>query len=165
MTNLERALLIAEKAHANQSYDIYPYMYHLKMVLDIGQEMTHDEDLLIGCVLHDIMEDCDLSYNDIKKAFNTRVAEIVYCLTDELGRNRKERKAKTLPKIASNPDAVFVKICDRIANVSHSKSYNSDKFNMYKKENENFLSHMRIPNYTDHHLIVNAIDRLLEEFK
>ena len=30
MTNLEKALMIAEKAHNNQSYDdMYPYMYHI----------------------------------------------------------------------------------------------------------------------------------------
>lgn len=30
MNKVERALLVAERVHANQQYDIYPYMYHIR---------------------------------------------------------------------------------------------------------------------------------------
>lgn len=138
MTNKERALMVAEKAHSNQSYDIYPYMYHIRQVVKIAEELGYDESIIIASVLHDTLEDTSLSYNDIKKAFGEEVAEIVYCVTDEFGRNRDERKEKTYPKIQANWKATVVKICDRIANVSQSKEYSETLYKMYKKEHEMF---------------------------
>ncbi|MCB1711183.1 MAG: bifunctional (p)ppGpp synthetase/guanosine-3',5'-bis(diphosphate) 3'-pyrophosphohydrolase [Candidatus Riesia sp.] len=142
MTNLERALMVAEKAHAGQSYDIYPYMYHVKQVVRIATELGYDESILVSCALHDTLEDTELSYNDIKKAFGEEVAEIVYAVTDELGRNRDERKRNTYPKIRDNWKATVVKICDRIANMQQSLEYNSRLFKMYQEENETFCSYL-----------------------
>lgn len=138
MTNKERAYLVAEKAHANQTYDIYPYMYHIKQVVDIAEYLCCGETIVISCILHDTLEDSDLSYNDIKRGFGEEVAEIVYAVTDELGRNRKERKSRTYPKIKENWKATVVKICDRIANMEHSKKYNEGLYIMYKNEYQIF---------------------------
>jgi (p)ppGpp synthase/HD superfamily hydrolase len=89
--------------------------------------------------LHDILEDTPLSYNDVKKEFGEKVADIVYDVTDELGKNRKERKERTYPKIRANHDAILVKICDRIANANNSKKLNKRMFEMYKKEHRDFI--------------------------
>ena len=140
MTNLEKALLVAEKAHANQSYDIFPYIYHVKQVVRISKEFYKDDEVVqVACALHDTLEDTNLSYNDLKKTFGETVAEVVYNVTDELGRTRKERKEKTYPKIKSDWKSLAVKLCDRIANVEHSKEFNQDMFNMYKKESYQFI--------------------------
>lgn len=138
MEATERAKLVAQKVHANQSYDIYPYMYHIQEVVDIAKELQFNDDIICACYLHDAIEDGDLSYKDIKKAFGVIVAEIVYAVTDELGRNRKERKEKTYPKIQAMWMAVAVKLCDRIANVRQSKEYNKELFKMYQKEHAEF---------------------------
>jgi (p)ppGpp synthase/HD superfamily hydrolase len=116
----EKAMLVAEKVHINQSYDIYPYIYHVEQVVDIVKKFGFDREIIIAATLHDVIEDGNLSYNDIKKEFGKEIAEIVYAVTDELGRNRKERKEKTYPKIRANWKATVVKICDRIANMKHS---------------------------------------------
>lgn len=138
MTNLERALMVAERVHFGQSYNIYPYMYHIRQVVKIAQDLGYDEAIVISCALHDVLEDTSLSYNDIKKAFGEEVAEIVFAVTDELGRNRVERKMKTYPKIRANWKATVVKICDRVANMIHSKDYNRKLFEMYQKEHDSF---------------------------
>lgn len=149
MTNKERALMVAEKAHSNQSYDIYPYMFHVRQVVKIAEDLGYDESIVIACALHDTLEDTSLSYNDIKKAFGEEVAEIVYCVTDELGRNRDERKVNTYPKIKGNWKATTVKICDRIANIRQSKQYNKNLYAMYQKEHVKFflnIFHLSHPN-------------------
>lgn len=141
MTNKERAFLVAEKAHANQSYDIYPYMYHVRKVAAVAQQLGYDESIIVACILHDTLEDTSLSYNDLKSYFGTEVAEIVYAVTDELGRNRKERKSKTYPKIRANWKAAVVKVCDRIANVEHSSTHGNAKlFKMYEEEQGDFYN-------------------------
>lgn len=149
MTNKERALLVADKAHANQTYDIYPYGYHIRQVVKIAEELGYDESIIVASALHDTLEDTELSYNDLKKAFGQEVAEIVYCVTDELGRNRKERKAKTYPKIQGNWKATVVKICDRIANMQQSKLYNKSLFEIYQSEHSDFCKNLKSKNHPE----------------
>jgi (p)ppGpp synthase/HD superfamily hydrolase len=160
MTKLEIALMIAEQAHKNQTYGLFPYMYHIKNVLKIAQKNNVPEFVLIACVLHDVIENSDVSYNDISKIFGEFIANIVYCVTDELGRNRKERKIKTLPKIASNEYAIFVKLCDRIANVEHSKMMNDSMFKKYKQEYADFKTSLYTHN-VDHVSCWETLDELL----
>lgn len=138
MNTKERAMLVAEKAHAGQSYDIYPYIYHVKQVAEIAEKLGYDESVVVASILHDTLEDGNLSYNDILKSFGEEIAEIVYAVTDELGRNRKERKLKTYPKIKNNWKAVAVKLCDRIANIKQSKEYNPKMLKCYSDEHNDF---------------------------
>jgi len=126
----KEARMVAVKAHSNQSYDeIFPYEKHLDDVVDVLKSFGFSGKYIVAGYLHDSIEDDGISYNDIKKHFGVDVAEMVYCVTDELGRNRKEKKEKTLPKTASNPDAIVLKLADRIANIEHG-----GKVDMYAKE-------------------------------
>jgi len=129
------ARMVAVKAHAPQSYsDIYPYEKHLDDVVEVLRRYhIAAPKYIIAGYLHDVLEDGAVSYNKIKQYFGLEVAEIVYCVTDELGRNRAEKKRKTLPKTASNPDAVIVKLADRIANLEMG-----GKLDMYQKEYKEF---------------------------
>lgn len=154
MNIIEKALLIAESAHKDQKYDIFPYIYHVKEVKYVAESLGYDTSIIVAAILHDTIEDSDLSFNDIKKAFGEEIAEIVYCVTDELGRNRKERKEKTYPKIKRNWKATIVKICDRYVNVKHSKEYNPKMFEMYKKEHNKFYSELFSYNHP-----VNEVDK------
>lgn len=139
VTKIKEAAYLAISLHGMQNYDGYPYYYHLEQVVSVLDEFGFTEDKYkIAGYLHDVMEDTAISYNDIKKQFGQEIAEIVYCVTDELGRNRKERKEKTYPKIASNTDAVIVKLADRIANMRNSINKNHSMKDAYKKEYEDF---------------------------
>lgn len=139
---LKEAMMVAIKAHAPQAYDdIFPYEKHLGDVIEVCDRFGLGLKYKIAAALHDVIEDGALSYNKISAYFGEEIAEIVYCVTDELGRNRKERKAKTLPKIAQNPDAVIIKLADRIANIEHggkidmyAKEYFDFKFALYSKD-------------------------------
>jgi (p)ppGpp synthase/HD superfamily hydrolase len=146
---IKKARAFALKAHNVQVYgDIYPYYKHCedvyKVLLRFGFTEDRDLDILTASFLHDTLEDTNNSYNDLKKAFGENIAEIVYCVTDEMGRNRKEKKEKTLPKIRSNPKAVILKVADRIANVEFGKSEGSSQFSMYQNEHAEFVYNLRI---------------------
>lgn len=132
--DVEKAILEAEEvatlAHSGQKYGkIFPYTKHLRDVVNVLERHRFGADFIIAGWLHDVIEDCNVSYSDIKKHFEERVAEMVYCVTDELGRDRSERKLKTLKKTASNPDAIILKLADRIANVK-----SGEKIEKYRKE-------------------------------
>lgn len=139
ITKVKEAAYFAISKHGNQTYDGYPYYFHLEQVVDVLKEFEFTEDkYIISGYLHDVMEDCDASYNDIKETFGEEVAEIVYAVTDELGRNRKERKSKTYPKIKANNDAIVVKLADRLANLRNSIQKKPQMAEMYSKEFEVF---------------------------
>lgn len=151
---IEEARTYAVKAHNVQRYgDTFPYYKHLDDVYNVlikfGFTEEKDLDILIGAWLHDTLEDTATSYSDIKKIFGQEVAEIVYCMTDELGRNRKERKDKTYPKIRSNGKSVILKVADRIANVEFSSIQKSGHIEMYQKEFSDFQQHLRIHRHID----------------
>ncbi len=163
MTKRQKALLIAGTAHAGQQYDLYPYTYHLMQVAETVERLGYAETIVVAAVLHDVIEDTSLSYNDIKIEFGEEIAEIVYAVTDELGRNRAEKHRKTAKKIRGSWKAVVVKLCDRYSNMLHSSEHNPGLFKMYKKELEEFCASIKNPGHP-----ANEVDKawaLLDQWR
>lgn len=145
---IEKAKQYAIGCHSitRHTYDGGPYSIHLQMVYDIANRFIHlipeehQENVLAACWVHDVIEDCRQTYNDVKKATNIEVAEISYALTNEKGKNRDERaNDKYYEGIKQTPFAVFVKACDRIANYEYSKMTGSGMREVYDKEMDNFI--------------------------
>ncbi len=128
----------------NQKYgDGLPYSFHLRMVALQAEKFEEyipiDEPyrtaVWVGIWGHDSIEDARLTYNDIKKMYGKEAAEIIYLCTEWKGRNRDERKPKEFYlELLHNEDAVFVKLCDMIANIKFSLLTNSSMFQKYVKE-------------------------------
>jgi (p)ppGpp synthase/HD superfamily hydrolase len=115
------------------------------MVNNVYEDFQHllDEELNDYCGKavwgHDLIEDTRVSYNDVKNQLD-EAADIIYAVTNDKGKNRKERAGdKYYEGIRNTPGAVFVKLCDRIANVQYGKMTKSRMFEMYKKENDEFI--------------------------
>ena len=161
---IKKAQAFAQKAHSAQTYDQYPYFKHLEDVYNVLIEFGYTyEPLLAASFIHDVLEDTATSYSDLKKEFGEEIAEIVYCMTDEMGRNRKEKKEKTYPKIRSNPYSIILKLCDRIANVRHSKATAEDgkSFSvMYKKEYIGFRWALYVSGHAQE--LWDELDKLME---
>jgi len=137
---------IESHASVNQTYDGKPYSVHLAMVFSQAMRFidcvaTHrQKDVLNAVWLHDTIEDCRLTYNDILKISTKEVADLVYALTNEKGKNRAERANQKYYKgIRDVEYATFIKLCDRLANVIYSRDTESRMFGVYKDENEKFL--------------------------
>lgn len=153
----KEARMVAVKAHSNQSYDeIFPYEKHLDDVVDVLKRYGFSGKYIVAGYLHDSIEDDGISYNDIKKHFGVEVAEMVYCVTDELGRDRKEKKVKTLPKTATNSDAIILKLADRIANIEHG-----GKVDMYSKEYQEFKGSLYLNTPSDGKAMWAHLDTLM----
>jgi len=152
MDLVKKAMEFGRSAHASQTYDHFPYFKHLENVAEVLTRFGYVEPLYQVCsFLHDCLEDTATSYSDLKKEFGEEVAEVVYCMTDEMGRNRKEKKEKTLPKIRSNPDSIIVKVADRISNIEHTlkNKPTNDFLGMYKKEHKAFRWALYVPGHCD----------------
>lgn len=132
---VEKARTFAIAAHGEQKYGTHPYSYHLNAVESVLIEFDHISSVLRAAAwLHDTVEDTSTSQAEIDIEFPGYVALIVQAVTSEPGRNRTERNIKTYPKIAKMPEAIIVKLADRIANVRESIETQSDLLKMYAKE-------------------------------
>lgn len=143
--------VLSQHRDTNHMYDKYlPYEFHLRMVVKVAKKfqnlITYGADLesvMLGAWGHDLIEDTRVSYNDVKEELGGMAADIVYACSNEKGKNRKERaNYKYYDGIRTTPYAVFVKLCDRIANVQYSKMSGSRMFEMYRKENPDFMAQL-----------------------
>ena len=147
---------IDQHKNTNHFYDSYiSYEFHLRMAEQVYKDFKHllEEHLHHECGLgiwgHDTIEDTRVSYNQVKEVLGEAAANIVYAVSNEKGKTRKERANSAYYKgIRDTPGAVFVKLCDRIANVQYSKMTKSRMFEMYKKENDEFTKEL---GFTDAH--------------
>lgn len=123
-------------------------------------------------IAHDCLEDARMNVSDLKNALirngrNTNfvntpeyrdfVVDCCYKLTDDKGMNRKQRKNEAWwSQLLKNDVASYVKICDRLANVLYSRLTNTEKFNMYKRENSEFVSHFKSEKFSP---ILNKLNK------
>lgn len=149
---VRKAFEYAIKCHAdtNQTYNGEPYEVHLTDAANIAnkfKQLLPDSKQSIAVAAtwpHDVIEDCRQTYNDVLEVMGQEIAEIIYCCTNEKGKSRKDRaNDKFYTELVKNPLAVFVKLCDRIANVEYSKKNSSPKFAMYYKENDKFVHRLK----------------------
>lgn len=148
------AAVFAGRLHKDQglTYGELPYIEHLKAVyIVLLRYGVTDKAILTAAYLHDLVEDVfeeeqAAGFDLISMLFGSNVCRLVAAVTDEPGENRKERKAKTYPKIAQTPGATVIKLADRIANLEHAHAAkNVRMWTMYKKEEEAFRAGLYVP--------------------
>lgn len=136
----QRASEFARRAHAGQDYSGGDFhTNHLaRVVATLRKFGVDDPTLLAAAWLHDTVEDTSTTIDDIRGEFGDDVADLVWRLTDEPGKNRKERHHLTHLKIRGRPEAVRIKLADRIANVESSIEQHTHLRGMYREEHAAF---------------------------
>ena len=144
---LRSAFVFALESHGTQRYGEQPYVIHLYDVVSVLIEFGFtSESLLSAAWLHDVIEDTPTTYRDVVRVTNKEVADTVFALTDELGKNRKERKEKTLPKVKANHSALTVKLADWIANLRECHRSSPHLLKMYQRDYPHFCDVCRNDN-------------------
>lgn len=158
MSEIGKAMKYAIACHSETAhkYDGKPYEVHLEMVFATAKKFIHlipaehQENVLAACWVHDVIEDCRQTYNDVAAATNEYVAELAYALTNEKGRTRKERaNDKYYQGIRDTQFAVFIKVCDRIANYEYSIQQKSKMVQVYEKEMNYFIANLYDEDYDE----------------
>lgn len=95
------------------------YITHPKYVARIVEQLTDNPDLVAAAFLHDVLEDTDATFEDLKREFNEDVAKLVEELTNsEKARGSMKKKDYILGKMAEMSDAALtIKLADRFHNV------------------------------------------------
>ncbi|MBM7552023.1 HD domain-containing protein [Thalassobacillus pellis] len=98
---LKKAKLFAEKAHEGQRRKSTgePYITHPIRVADILMEAGFSDEVVCAGYLHDVVEDTNVTLNDIQHAFGNSVANLVAAHTEDKKKSWKERKQHTIDTV------------------------------------------------------------------
>lgn len=148
--DLVKAREFAIRAHGDQRYGGLPYSVHLADVVNVCIKFGIGGDIRTAAWLHDVLEDTATTLPELYNGgFSSVVCSLVVAVTNEPGKNRKERHLKTHPKIRKHgKDAVILKVADRIANTEFSMKHGS-MLGMYRKEFRDFYDALYKPNECD----------------
>ena len=125
LERIRSAYEMARSAHEGQlRKDGSPYVTHCVAAADITVDMGLDEDSIIAALLHDVIEDTNLTHADIARQFGTAVADIVEGVT-KLTRvqytskedEQMENLRKMLMAMAKDIRVILIKIADRLHNM------------------------------------------------
>ena len=126
---------MARLAHSGQlRKDGSPYVTHCVAAADITVDMGLDEDSIVSALLHDVIEDTNLTHEDIARQFGDAVADIVEGVT-KLTRvqytskedEQMENLRKMLMAMAKDIRVILIKIADRLHNMRTMAYQSADK--------------------------------------
>jgi len=132
---LTRAFDIARNAHEGQVRNTgEPYLIHPLAVAKILADMELDCDSLIGALLHDVVEDTEMTTEDVAAEFGDSVAIIVDGVT-KLGKiqytTKEEQQVENLRKMflamAKDVRVILIKLADRLHNMRTLKFMSEEK--------------------------------------
>ena len=105
----KRAMIIAYNAHLNQ-FDKggVPYIYH---PIHLAEQMDTEIECIVS-LLHDVVEDTDITFEELEKEFSREVIETLKLLTHDKNIDYMDY----IKKIHKNPIAKKIKIADLIHN-------------------------------------------------
>lgn len=138
VAKIAKAVGFAIEHHGDQRRKTgVPYLEHLLEALQILVEgaVVRDPDVLVAAVLHDVVEDTPCTFADLRAAFGPRVAELVRWVTiPEPGPGEDSsavREAYLRRLRHAPPDAVLVKLADRMSNVQTLRNLTPDRQRAY----------------------------------
>ena len=123
---LDRAIIFAVKAHHNTERrgKGFPYIVHPMEAVEIVATITSDQELLAAAVLHDTIEDTDVTVEELRAEFGDRIANLVHAESDQFTEGVSEedswhdRKQAAIDRLASAPhDAKIVALGDKLSNM------------------------------------------------
>ncbi len=132
---LRKAYKFAEKAHSKQIRSSgEPYIIHPLNVAATLVKLRMDLDTIIAGLLHDVVEDCDISPQTIESEFSNNVAQIVVGLTKISKikfKTREEHQVENFRRMvvamAKDIRVIIVKLADRMHNMRTLQYVNPEK--------------------------------------
>lgn len=136
---LELAIAFARPFHEAKEPGYFDN--HVMAVVREVRKYSTNISVIIAAVFHDLLEDTDCTGPMILENFGYAVYWFTECLTDEPGKNRKERKWKTYHKIRRDRFTILIKLCDRLDNLRRCLRDPKVKYSeMYLAEDMTFRS-------------------------
>lgn len=148
---IQQAINLASRLHSGQTRkgdSGLPYISHPFSVAWILSNYTDDEDVIVGALLHDVLEDVKgYYYDDLVKDFNERVAQIVKGVSEDKDPNIESdgqatwqtRKLKYLAGLENDSEESLLVCCaDKIHNLQ-------SMIDAYKEKGEELWTYFNSP--------------------
>lgn len=117
----DEALVFATNAHhgTERRGKGYPYIIHPMEAVTIVATITNDPEMLAAAVLHDTVEDTEVTLDQIRERFGERVAVLVeHESAPSGGGSWHERKETQIAQLAHAPyDSKIVALGDKLSNM------------------------------------------------
>ena len=122
---IERAQTMAESAHSGQARESgEPYIMHPLAVAEILTELEQDLETIAAGILHDVVEDTEVTLEDIREEFGPDIALLVDGVTKLMRlrfHSKAQQQAENLRKMfmamASDFRVILIKFADRLHNM------------------------------------------------
>jgi myo-inositol-1(or 4)-monophosphatase len=124
---IDEAILFAAKAHQNEvrKGNGQPYIFHPIEVLSLVSLMSKDDEVLCAAVLHDTVEDTDVTREQIEAEFGSRVAALVAAESENKREDQKAedtwkiRKQETIDHLrrTTDRDVKILSLADKLSNL------------------------------------------------
>ncbi|MFP6584471.1 MAG: bifunctional (p)ppGpp synthetase/guanosine-3',5'-bis(diphosphate) 3'-pyrophosphohydrolase [Candidatus Hydrogenedentota bacterium] len=136
---LRRAYSVADKAHQGQvRLSREPYITHCIAVATILARLGMDAKTISASLLHDVIEDTPVTYEDLVKDFDVDIATLVDGVTKigsihlaEVAPTREQKQAENLRKMliatAKDVRVILIKLADRLHNLRTIEFLPEDK--------------------------------------
>ncbi len=123
IVNLTRAYHFAARRHVDQRRKgeaAEPYINHLTEVAELIAEATdgNEPELIVGAILHDVVEDTPVTIEEVAAEFGENVAALVAQVTDDKSLPKAERKRLQVEHAGQlTQGAAMIKLADKTSNL------------------------------------------------
>ncbi len=135
---IERALFFLSNALQDSGHNTKPVLLHSIQVAEMLWERGFPQDVVIAAVLHDVVEDTDITIDDVEQSFGHQVAVYVDALTVSDTQDIMQSFARTA-ELGS--EALSIRAADLIQN---SYYYHLASTDMQKRLRDKFVYFMEL---------------------
>lgn len=123
---------IKKHGETKKLYNGKPFFVHPEFVAKILFLMTEDDNLICAGYLHDLIEDTDVTYEQLKEKFGEDIANLVNEVTED--------EHKNFPNLKTDR-GLMLKCADQLANVSNAGENKDEekKKRLFKKYSYGFI--------------------------
>ena len=122
-------LLLGKHAGQRQNVNGHPYSEHPILVATDVAAAGFEPELVAAALLHDIVEDSDVTVEELRERFGDRVADLVDVMTDtaEVEDYERRKKIHRSRVVAAGPEPAAIFAADKLNNVRALRSaYRTD---------------------------------------
>lgn len=158
---IKKAAAFAAKVHEGKvrKGSDTPYIVHPYETAVIVSGMTLDPEVISAALLHDVIEDTEVTYEELRERFGLRIADLVKAESEDKSKTWKERKGATIERLkTAGREEKMICLGDKLSNLRCTAA------DMLLK-GENVWRKFRVTDKKEHEWYYRGVFEQLSEFE